>query len=59
MKIFWITLEETIRNVAELEIMAESEPQARRMALSSHNVDWDEKERFTDIIRVQELIDEP
>jgi hypothetical protein len=59
MKIFWITLEETIRNVAELEIMAESEPQARRMALADHRIDWDEKERFTDIIRVQELIDVP
>jgi hypothetical protein len=59
MKIFWITLEETIRNVAELEIMAESEPQARRIALTSTRTDWHEKERFTDITRVQELIDEP
>jgi hypothetical protein len=57
MKIFWITLEETIQNVVELEIMAESEPQARRNALATRRPDWKEKQRFRDITRVQELID--
>ena len=57
MKIFWITLEETIRNIAEVEVMAEDEPTARKMALESADADFEEAARDTIIYKVEELID--
>jgi hypothetical protein len=57
MKIFWITLEETIRNVAEVEVMAEDEPSARKIALESADADFEEATRHTVIYKVEELID--
>jgi hypothetical protein len=52
MKIFWITLEETIRNVAEVEVMAEDEPSARKIALESADADFEEADRTTIVYKV-------
>ena len=56
MKLFIITLRETITNYAELEVLGEDEPDARASALRSTRAVWDERDRTTVVHKVQELI---
>jgi len=57
MKIYWITLQETITTFGVVEIMAEDEPTARDMALHSPRVEWKDPDGDTFVYRVEELID--
>lgn len=57
MKIFWITLQETITTMGHVEVMAETEPEARDLALHSQKVEWKDTDSDTFVYRVEELID--
>ena len=57
MKIYWITVQQIITTFGEVEIMAEDEPTARKMAMESPRIKWNDPDDDMFVYRVEELID--
>ena len=56
MHVYRITLIETVNRMAEVEIMAEDEPTAQRIALTDPNIAWGKPESETWVEHVEEII---